>query len=314
MKSLIVYDSFFGNTEKVAHALGQALGSETVKVQNMVPDQLLGVELLILGSPTRAFSPSPDMSKFLKSQPSQAFKGMMVSAFDTRLAMADVNSKFLSFMVKIFGYAAETMVNPQGKFGADLISRIEAALSGHQTEMTRLIRSATGQPVTRERLRTLFSEELPARLGNDDRLLVYFAGHGVALDGDDGPAGYLVPQDAVPGSSASMLPMTDLHAWLTALPCRHMLAILDCCFAGAFRWASTRNLGALPEVLHKERYDRYLLSPAWQVLTSAAASAAKTGSWILMANCLASSNIFSSENTASLWQIRTASATRSQAL
>ena len=63
--------------------------------------------------------------------------------------------------------------------------------------------------------------------------------------------------------------MTDLHAWLTALPCRHMLAILDCCFAGAFRWASTRHIGALPDVIHKERFDRYLRSPAWQVITSA---------------------------------------------
>ncbi|QLQ08871.1 MAG: caspase family protein [Anaerolineae bacterium] len=107
-------------------------------------------------------------------------------------------------------------------------------------------------------------------MGADDRLLVYFAGHGVALDGDDGPRGYLVPQDARPGDSASMLAMTDLNAWLIALPCRHMLAILDCCFAGAFRWSSTRDLGALPEVIHKERYDRYLLSPAWEVLTSAA--------------------------------------------
>ena len=140
----------------------------------------------------------------------------------------------------------------------------------HGYETILLTEPATGRPVTQERLRTLFTQELPARLGEDDRLLVYFAGHGVALDGDDGPAGYLVPQDAVPSDSASMLPMTDLHAWLTALPCRHMLAILDCCFAGAFRWASTRDIGALPEVLHKERYDRYLLSPAWQVLTSAA--------------------------------------------
>ena len=146
----------------------------------------------------------------------------------------------------------------------------ELLRTAHGYETLLLTEPATGQPVTRERLRTLFTAELPARLGNDDRLLVYFAGHGVALDGDDGPAGYLVPQDAVPGNSASMLPMTDLHAWLTALPCRHMLAILDCCFAGAFRWTSTRNIGALPEVLHKERYDRYLLSPAWQVLTSAA--------------------------------------------
>ena len=118
-------------------------------------------------------------------------------------------------------------------------------------------------------LAALFTQELPARMGEDDRLLVYFAGHGVALDGDDGPAGYLIPQDARPDDRSTFLAMTDLHAWLTALSCRHMLAILDCCFAGAFRWASTRHIGALPEVIHKERFDRYLRSPAWQVITSA---------------------------------------------
>ena len=91
----------------------------------------------------------------------------------------------------------------------------------------------------------------------------------MALDGDDGPAGYLVPQDAQPDDPSSLLAMTDLHRWLTDLPCRHMLAILDCCFAGAFRWAATRHAGDPPEVIHKERFDRYLRSPAWQVITSA---------------------------------------------
>ena len=140
----------------------------------------------------------------------------------------------------------------------------------HSYKTLLLTEPAIGQPVTLERLRTLFKEELVTRLGEDDRLLVYFAGHGVALEDKNGPAGYLVPQDARLGDSASMLAMTDLHAWLTALPCRHMLAILDCCFAGAFRWSATRDLGARLEVLHKERYDRYLRSRAWQVLTSAA--------------------------------------------
>ena len=28
MKTLVVYDSFFGNTERVAQAVGEALGSE----------------------------------------------------------------------------------------------------------------------------------------------------------------------------------------------------------------------------------------------------------------------------------------------
>lgn len=38
--------------------------------------------------------------------------------------------------------AVETLLNPQAKFGADLISRIQAGLDGHAAEMTQLIRSA----------------------------------------------------------------------------------------------------------------------------------------------------------------------------
>ncbi len=126
------------------------------------------------------------------------------------------------------------------------------------------------EDVTRERLIACFSQTLPAQMGQDDRLLVYFAGHGIALDGDDGPQGYLIPQDASPETSDSFLAMTDVHRWLAALPCRHLLTILDCCFAGAFRWASTRHLQPLPDKLYQERYDRFLRDPAWQVLTSAA--------------------------------------------
>ena len=121
MKPLVIYDSFYGNTQKIAEALAQALGCEAVKVQNLSPDQLVGVELLILGSPTRGFSPSPDITKFLKSHPNQGFSGMKVAAFDTRIAVDEVNSKFLTFMVKIFGYAAETMAKKLQKKGGTLV-------------------------------------------------------------------------------------------------------------------------------------------------------------------------------------------------
>ena len=40
--------------------------------------------------------------------------------------------------------AVETLLNPQVKFGADLISRIQACLDGHLAEMTQIIRSAIG--------------------------------------------------------------------------------------------------------------------------------------------------------------------------
>lgn len=126
------------------------------------------------------------------------------------------------------------------------------------------------EDVTLAKLSTLLGEHLPIEVQADDRLLVYFAGHGIALDGDDGPAGYLVPQDARSDDRQSFLPMTDLSRWIERLPCRHLLLVLDCCFAGAFRWCCARDLGAVPGVIHKERFDRYIRDPAWQVITSAA--------------------------------------------
>jgi WD40 repeat protein len=119
-------------------------------------------------------------------------------------------------------------------------------------------------------LNQLLERTLPEQVSENDRLLFYFAGHGVALNGDDGPAGYLIPQDAKGGDTDSYLPMTKLHDALNKLPCRHFLGIFDCCFAGAFRWSSMRDLLTAPEVIHKERYDRFITDPAWQIITSSA--------------------------------------------
>ncbi len=123
---------------------------------------------------------------------------------------------------------------------------------------------------TLSNLNQLLEKTLPNQVKENDRLLFYFAGHGIALNGDDGPEGYLIPQDAKLHVTETYLPMTKLQECLEKLPCRHFLGILDCCFAGAFRWSSNRDLLATPEVIHKECYDRFIADPAWQVITSAA--------------------------------------------
>lgn len=123
---------------------------------------------------------------------------------------------------------------------------------------------------TLKNLNDLFEKTLNQEVKSDDRLLFYFAGHGIALNSEDGPQGYLIPQDAKLGDSKTYLAMTQVHEALSQLPCRHFLGIFDCCFAGAFRWSSTRDLLTAPEVIHQERYDRFIADPAWQVITSAA--------------------------------------------
>jgi energy-coupling factor transporter ATP-binding protein EcfA2 len=120
-------------------------------------------------------------------------------------------------------------------------------------------------------LQQILDQLLAEHVRENDRLLFYFAGHGIALNGEDGPEGFLIPQDARLGDTKTYLSMSNLQTALISLPCRHFLGILDCCFAGAFRWSSTRKLVPVElGVIHKERFDRFIQDPAWQTITSAA--------------------------------------------
>jgi len=124
MNALVIYDSFFGNTEKIAQAIGEALGEqmevEVQKVGDVQPEQLDGLDLLVVGAPTRAFRPSPDVSRFLKSLPADSLKGVKAAAFDTRILEEDVNSRVFRFLVKYFGYAAKPIAQMLRKKGADV--------------------------------------------------------------------------------------------------------------------------------------------------------------------------------------------------
>ncbi|HEY9633087.1 MAG TPA: caspase family protein [Coleofasciculaceae cyanobacterium] len=121
-------------------------------------------------------------------------------------------------------------------------------------------------------LLNLLSKRLPAEIKptQEDRLVFYFAGHGIPDDSDEGPKGYLVPLDGDSKKRDSLLPMQQLYKSLEVLNCRHFIVILDCCFAGRFRyWSTTRKGRTFPRVIHKEHYDRFINSPAWQAITSA---------------------------------------------
>jgi WD40 repeat protein len=148
----------------------------------------------------------------------------------------------------------------QNKYEVQLLLNQRASLS----QLKQLIADFKQGQITLDKQKVTVTER--------DRLLFYFAGHGIALDAlenQEGPVGYLIPQDAVSGDSSTYLPMQELHDALNALPCRHMLAILDCCFAGAFRWASVKREIVRKVQIYKERYDRFISDRAWQVITSA---------------------------------------------
>ncbi|MDX9954369.1 MAG: flavodoxin family protein [Anaerolineae bacterium] len=107
MKALVIYDSVFGNTEKIAQAIGTSLGAQVLRVGDVKPEHLNGLTVLIVGSPTQAFQPLKPIKAFLKTLPSGSLKGVRVAGFDTRADVQEVNSRILTLFVKLFGYAAE---------------------------------------------------------------------------------------------------------------------------------------------------------------------------------------------------------------
>ncbi len=123
MNILVLFDSMYGNTELVARKIAEALDMpesvRLLKAGEAGLDDLQGVDLLIVGSATQAFRPLPGMTGFLNRIPAGGLKGVRVAAFDTRVDVKEVNSGFLTFMVNLFGYAAEKIAKSLQKKGGE---------------------------------------------------------------------------------------------------------------------------------------------------------------------------------------------------
>lgn len=109
MKALVVYDSTFGNTEKVAQTIAAALGAEARRASKTTPADLAGYDLVVIGAPTNGGQATPPMRAFLKSLGKGTAGGKAVAVFDTR----DTHR-----WVSIFGYAAKRITKQLAGYGA----------------------------------------------------------------------------------------------------------------------------------------------------------------------------------------------------
>lgn len=124
MKALVVYDSVYGNTEKIARAIASALGGpgdvQISRASNVSPEQLKGVELTVVGSPTQGFRATKSVSDFIESIPQDVLKGIKVAAFDTRIAGKEAGAG-VRFIAKLGGFAAPRIAEVLKKKGSDLL-------------------------------------------------------------------------------------------------------------------------------------------------------------------------------------------------
>jgi flavodoxin len=131
MKTLVIYDSVYGNTEIIARAISGAIPGE-VQVQRV--DQVKAgdwetADLLIIGSPTHGALPTEAVQGLLEKIGGPVREGAQAAVFDTRLTWG--------FLPR-FGFAAPKMADALSEKGWTLAGEPEGFfVKGLKTKLKR---------------------------------------------------------------------------------------------------------------------------------------------------------------------------------
>jgi len=91
MNALVVYDSQYGNTERIAQVIADTLGEfGAARAVGLDPGQgveLGGVGMFIVGCPTQGWKPTPTIQSFLEEVSSEELRSLAVACFDTRFRL-----------------------------------------------------------------------------------------------------------------------------------------------------------------------------------------------------------------------------------
>lgn len=120
----MVYDSLYGNTEKVAYEVARILQTkmETKVVRVSEADEELKkkIDALIVGSPTQGGRPKIETQQWLERIPKRRLMDVKCAAFDTRFLESE-QSYGLKMLMKLIGYAAPKMIKMLKDKGGEAI-------------------------------------------------------------------------------------------------------------------------------------------------------------------------------------------------
>lgn len=108
MKNLVIYDTQFGNTEKIAQAVAKSIFGKAISVSDVDNTDLNDLDLLVAGSPTLGGRATVLLQNFLEQIPAGKLNGVKIATFDTRFSEKDVNFA-LRLLLKTIDYAAPKM-------------------------------------------------------------------------------------------------------------------------------------------------------------------------------------------------------------
>jgi flavodoxin len=116
MKSLVLYDSVFGNTKKIAETITKELGGDAcvMTISEFKPEYLQEVKLLVIGSPVIAWQPTTKVNDFLVKFKKKQLDGIKAAVFDTRVTLFIHGDAAGKMAVELARAGAVVVTEPMG--------------------------------------------------------------------------------------------------------------------------------------------------------------------------------------------------------
>lgn len=132
----------------------------------------------------------------------------------------------------------------------------------------------TNEEATQRNIRRALTDPFSRldKVGPDDRVVIYFAGHGITFDTAEGEVGCVAPADVERGYIDTTIPMDELTRLANRIHAKHVLFLLDACFSG---FATTRDASSGVE----RQVADFLTRPARQVITAGTREQAVSDYW-----------------------------------
>ncbi|MBI1845341.1 MAG: caspase family protein, partial [Candidatus Rokubacteria bacterium] len=161
-------------------------------------------------------------------------------------------------VIGINAYRVERV--PKLRYAVSDARAVESALRGQGFRPDRIV-VLTDADATKARIEQVLGDRLRVEARKNDRVLVFFAGHGMTMKlrtGED--EGYLLPVDGDPSALYSTaISMSALRQISDLIPAKHILYVVDACYSG---------YAVYNRAVADDLFEEMTKKPAIQILTA----------------------------------------------
>lgn len=141
------------------------------------------------------------------------------------------NPKYENRLALIIGINKYKNANPLDCACNDaegIAQKLKDKFNFHEDNITLLLDA----DASKEKIIRSFHKFTQDGTGPDDKILIFFAGHGHTITGKRGEVGFLVPVDGNPSETSTLIRWDELTRNAELIKAKHILFIMDACYGG----------------------------------------------------------------------------------